>query len=213
MVMINCQLNMVGWVKGLTHFVQRLLFKEPLGSVLVISTRQNSVCFIVFGKPGLGNGFLRKKIDFLCFCRQSKKKKQFPQELFEVKLFSTSFPQVFLALSAVPKDLDLAPTEMPVFLHCCLGQIQLVDKGIGKDEDRLSQVRVLKTHVAMKMSHSSLSLPCLGASMTPIKKEMVPRHLSSGTEFATAPTSPFMTGSCSKHSSDLCLRTMRFFAT
>lgn len=66
-----------------------------------------------------------------------------------------------MALSAVPKDLDLAPTEMHVFLHCCLGQIQLVDKGSGKDEDCLSQVRVPKSHIAMKMSHGSLSLPWL----------------------------------------------------
>lgn len=97
-------------------------------------------------------------------------------------MFSTSCPQVFLALFAVPKDLDLASTEMHVFLHCCLGEIQLVHKGSGKDEDCLSQVRILKTHIAMKRSPSSLSLPWLWASRTITKEEMVPRHLSSGTD-------------------------------
>lgn len=43
---------------------------------------------------------------------------------------------------------------------------------------------------------------------------MVPRWLSSGADiFSTAPILLFMTGGCSKNSSDLCLGTMHFFAT
>lgn len=154
----------------------------------------------------------RKETDFYCFCQQSKKKEQFLQELFEVELFPTSCPQVFLALFAAPKD--LTPTEMNSFLQCCMGEIQLVVKGSGKARDCLAQVRIPNhTHIAMQMCHNDPHLPWWWAPINPTKKRQGPQ-----TPFCSnsrAPTLSGMAGSCSKHNTDprLCMGTMNLFAT
>jgi len=105
-----------------------LLCKQPVGSVLAISTWQTAANLLIFEKMCLGIGCtLGKKQISSASAGSQKKKEQFLRELFKVEVFPTSCPQVFLALSAAPKD--LAPTEVNGFLHCCMGEIQLVAKG------------------------------------------------------------------------------------
>lgn len=94
--------------------------KRASRNALVIPTWQTSVSLLVFEEQCLGECLHhRKEVDFECFRPQPKKKEQFLRELFEVELFPTSCPHIFLALSAAPRD--LAPAEMNGSFPHCMG--------------------------------------------------------------------------------------------